>query len=453
MEYPIVEIPDYKALLFHATTSFSGQCFLQTKQETLTFSDFFDRVSRVANCLIAEPAKILLCKIADPKLFAIGYFATVLSGHVACLLPEEHEIPASLQEFPLIQDHQILTWMNADPIAFAALRPPLPDEPCTIAFSSGTSSDAKGVVLSQKNLLTNTQASMKRFRYWSGQRLVHILPYWHLFGLLADLLAPLHAGVSVFLPDSPLHFFQALQTFRPHTLHVPPAVADALCSMLLSSQTADSITGGTLKKILCAGAALSEQTANTLLKFHILPCTAYGLTECSPCISLTQESDIRIGTAGPPLSCVNVKISEDGEILVSGSTVMLGYFADTTATALRIQDGFLHTGDIGKLDEAGHLCIMGRKSSMLVFSNGKKCIPESVEAVVNQLPQIAESLLSTCNTENGTIATLTVVTQEPSAQVSHHTDSIMKRAGLFPYKLILRQEPLPKNALGKVLRK
>lgn len=453
MEYSIVEIQDYKELLFHAATSFSNRCFLQTKQETLTFSDFFDRVSRVADCMIAKPVKILVCKIADPKLFAIGYFASILTGHIACLLPEDHEVPASLQEFPLIQDQQILDWMNADPIAFTAFCPPLPDEPCTIAFSSGTSSAAKGVVLSQKNLLTDTQAGMKRFRYWTGQRLVHILPYWHLFGLLTDLLAPLHAGVSVFLPDSPLLFFQALQTFRPHTLHIPPAVADILCAALLSSQTADSVTGGALEKIMCAGAALSEQTANTLLKFHILPCTAYGLTECSPCISLTQESDIRIGTVGPPLSCVNVKIAEDGEILVSGPTVMLGYFSDTIATALRIQNGFLHTGDIGKLDETGHLCILGRKSSMLVFSNGKKCMPESVESVVDKLPQVTESFLSTCDTDNGTIAMLTVVTQASSSQISHYTDAIMKKAGLFPYKLMLRQEPLSRNAIGKVLRK
>lgn len=453
MEYTVVKIQDYKALLFHAATSFPDQCFLRTSQEMLTFSDFFDRVSRVANCLTAESANILVCKIVDPKLFAIGYFAAVLTGHIACLLPEKHEVPASLQEFPLIQDQQILSWMSADPIAFTALCPPLPDEPCTIAFSSGTSSTAKGVVLSQENLLTDTQAGMKRFHYWSGQRLVHILPYWHLFGLLTDLLAPLHAGVSVFLLDTPLQFYQALQTFRPHTLHIPPAVADMLCAALLSSQTVDSVTGGALEKIMCAGAALSEQTANTLLKFRILPCTAYGLTECSPCISLTQESDIRIGTVGPPLSCVKVKIADDGEILVSGPTVMLGYFSDTTATELRIQNGFLHTGDIGKLDEAGHLCILGRKSSMLVFPNGKKCIPESVETIVNKLPQITESLLSTCETENGIIAMLTVVTQISLSQVSQYTDPIMKKTGLFPYKLVIRQKPLSRNAIGKVLRK
>lgn len=453
MDYPIVEIPDYKALLFHAATSFTNQCFLKTQRETLTFSDFANLVSRAANCLAAEPARILLCKITDPKLFAIGYFAVVLTGHIACLLPENHEVPAALRQFPLIQDHQILSWISADPIAFAALCPPSPEEPCTIAFSSGTSSAAKGVVLSQRNLLLDTQFGMKRFHYWFGQRLVHILPYWHLFGLLTDLLAPLHAGVSVFLPDSPFHFFQALQTFHPHTLHIPPAIADILSAALLSSRETNSITGGALEKIMCAGAALREQTANTLLKFHILPCTAYGLTECSPCISLTQESDVRIGTAGPPLSCVNVKIAEDGEILVSGPTVMLGYYADPTATQLRIQNSFLHTGDIGRLDEAGHLCILGRKSNVLVFSNGRKCMPESIEDIVDKLPQITESLLSTYDTKNGPLAMLTVVTQACRTQVSHYTDPIMKKAGLFPYKLVLQREPLPRNAMGKVLRK
>ena len=452
MEYPIVEIPDYKALLLHAASSFADQCFLKTQRETLTFSGFANLVFRAASCLTAEPSRILVCKITDPKLFAIGYFAVVLTGHIACLLPEKHEVPAALQEFPQIQDQQILSWICSTPITPAALCPPSPEDPCTIAFSSGTSSTAKGVVLSQKNLLTDTQSGMKRFHYWSGQRLVHLLPYWHLFGLLTDLLAPLHAGVSVFLPDSPFHFFQALQTFHPHTLHLPPAAADLLCTALLSSPAADSVTGGSLEKIMCAGAALREQTANTLLKFDILPCTAYGLTECSPCISLTQESDIRIGTAGPPLSCVHVKIAEDGEILVSGPTVMLGYFADPAATKLRIQNGFLHTGDIGRLDEAGHLCILGRKSSMLVFPNGKKCIPESIEAVVDKLPRITESLLSTCATKNGPLPMLPVVTQMCQTQVSLHTDPVMKAAELFPYQLVIRRDPLPRNAIGKVLR-
>ena len=453
MRYSVIRLCDYKELLFHAAVSFSDQVLFQTDDETLTFSEFVDLVYRVAGGMMNYPKGIVICRFSQQKLFAIGYFAVILTGHTACLLPTGHAVPGSLQGFPVVEDGDIENWLSREPLDPAMLTPPLPEEPCTIAFSSGTSSASKGVVLSQKNLLTDTQYGMMRHRYWSGERLVHILPYWHLFGLVTELLAPLHAGVSVFLPKSPLHFFQALRIFHPHSLHIPPALADALCAAIASANDPGDVTGGSLEKLMCAGAALSEQTAKTLLKFHILPCTAYGLTECSPCISMTAETDIRLGTSGPPLDCVSVKIAEDGEILVQGPTVMLEYFEDIPATQARIHGGYLHTGDIGKIDEAGHLCILGRKTSMLVFPNGKKCMPESIESIVNGIEGVTESLLSYSTSEASSIPVLTVVTDLPSQQLARRLDPVMREADIYPYQLITQQKPIPRNSMGKVIRK
>ena len=203
---------------------------------------------------------------------------------------------------------------------------------------------------------------------------------------------------------------------------------------------------------MCAGAPLNEQTAKELLSFRILPCTAYGLTECSPCISMTAETDIRLGTSGPPLDCVSVKIAEDGEILVCGPTVMLGYFQDAPATQARIRNGYLHTGDIGKIDEAGHLWILGRKSSMLVFSNGKKCMPEQIEGLVNSIEGVTESLLSCEASQVGSVAVLTVVSNLTAPQLRMYVDPIMREADILPYRLDIQQTPLPRNSMGKVVR-
>lgn len=453
MPYSVTRIRDYKELLHHAVVSFPNQVLFQTDEEALTFRSFADLVRRAAGGMAHLPKGIVICNISRQKLFAIGYFAAILTGHVACLLPEGHGVPESMRGYPAIRDADVECWLSGEPLDFSALQPPLPEEPCTIAFSSGTSSAAKGVVLSQTNLLTDAQYGMMRHRYWFGERLVHMLPYWHLFGLVTELLAPLYAGVSVFLPKSSLYFFRALRTFRPHSLHIPPALADTLCAALVAAKDPRDVTGGSLEKIMCAGAPLSDQTSKTLLKFGILPCTAYGLTECSPCVSLTEETDIRIGTSGPPLDCVSVKIAQDGEILVCGPTVMLGYFEDAEATRARIRDGYLHTGDIGKLDEAGHLCILGRKSSMLVFSNGKKCIPEAIESMVNRMEGVAESLLS-CDTSGvGSVPVLTVVTDLSGQQLMPRLDRMMREADLFPYKLILQRNPIARNSMGKVIRK
>lgn len=452
MEHTQVKIRDYRELLRHAADSFGDFVFLQSDQEALTFSSFADLVCRAARGMQAYPEGIVLCSFSRQKLFAIGYFAAILTGHTACLLPEGHRVPDTLAQKPVIGDEQLEPWLSWEPMELSALQPPDPEAPCTIAFSSGTSSAAKGVVLSQKNLLTDTQHGMLRHRYWTGERLVHILPYWHLFGLVTELLAPLHAGVSVFLPRSSMHFFPALRSFRPHSLHIPPALAEALCAALRSAENPADVTGGALEKIMCAGAALRKETAETLLQHRILPCTAYGLTECSPCVSMTAESDIRLGTSGPPLDCVKVVIADDGEILVQGPTVMLGYFDDIPSTEQRIRNGYLHTGDLGKMDEAGHLCILGRKSSMLVFSNGKKCVPEMIEQRISGLAGISECLLSCRESAVGTIPELQVVTELPESRLRPAIDSVMQEAEMYPYLLIVRKEPIPKNTLGKVLR-
>ena len=452
MAYPVHRIRDFKELLLHAARSFGEEPLFCTDREEISFADFWELVRRAAAGGTRVPKGVVIYSIAQQKLFAIGYFALILTGHTLCLLPDGHPIPDTMVGYPVVTEEDLEQWLMLEPADPSMLQAPEPNAPCTVAFSSGTSAVPKGVVLSQKNLLTDTQLGMMRHRYWLGERLVHMLPYRHLFGLLTDLLAPLHAGVSVFLPASPLHFFHGLRSFRPHSLHIPPSVADALCAAISAAPTPGSVTGGSLEKLMCAGAPLKEETARTLLQHGILPCAAYGLTECSPCVSLTGEEDIRIGSAGPPLDHVSVKLAEDGEILVGGDTVMLGYFQDEAATRDRIREGYLHTGDLGHFDECGHLWIVGRKSSMLVFSNGIKCIPENVESQINAVEGIEESMVSQYKTEIHEIPVVTVVTPLSPEQVRPHIDEIMRERDLYPYQLIVQVRPIPKNAMGKVKR-
>jgi len=119
----------------------------------------------------------------------------------------------------------------------------------------------------------------------------------------------------------------------------------------------------------------------------------YGLTESSPIISFNQRDHWKIGTVGPPIASVEVRIADDGEVLTKGPHVMLGYWRDPAATAEAVQDGWLHTGDLGSLDADGFLSITGRKKDLIVTAGGKNIAPAALEALLTQDPFVEQALV------------------------------------------------------------
>ena len=451
MTWPVKHYTSYKELLEKSVKRYSGALFIETAKEKINFEEFSRRTFSVAAAVSRFPGRYIVLDIQEPAVFAETYLATVLTGHIACILPSGHMLPTSLADAVLIKDSDTATFLCETPLTFNRLPEPQPDLPCTVVFSSGTSAEVKGIVLTQTNLLKNTESCIMKYRYWAGERLVHILPYWHIFGLLSDLLAPLYAGSSVYIPESPFHFFKAMRYFNPHSVSMPPAMADVLCEALENTDNPKQIIGDCLQKVMCGGAPLGFQTTEKLFKHHILPCIAYGMTE-SLCVSITSDDDVRPGTSGIPLDCVNLRIAEDSEILVSGSSVMLGYLDDVSGTQERIRNGFLYTGDIGSIDAFGHLTILGRKSSMLVFPNGTKCIPEAVEQSISALDGVTECILS-CDGYGATAKPKVVVVMQQTDLLQHsEVDEIMRRAGLFPYILSIQREKLDRNEMGKLVR-
>lgn len=447
----VESLSSYLQLLKYCHTHYAQEPAMTDASGTLTYAGFIDIVRQYAALVLQTPQRYIIPSSASQIRYAAAYFAIVLTGHIAVLLPNGHVLPASLQGALHLTDE--LFEKNSDRVSVPTLdelQPSAPEECCTIAFSSGTASAAKGIMLSQRNLLEDAQHGMRLHRYWQGERLVHILPYWHLFGIVADLLGPLQAGCHLYMAESPLHFFPALRSFRPHSINLPPALADTLCQAIAAAGEPAQVTGGCLEKLMCAGAPLKQNTLEKLLELGIKPCLAYGLTECSPCVSLTSEDDIIPGSSGKPLGCVTVCIAADGEILVRGSTVMLGYYQDPVTTASRLVNGWLHTGDLGYLSEEGHLFVTGRKSSMLVFSSGIKCMPEPIEERIAQLDCVQECLLGCSDDEQH--AVITIVTQEKTFTRCEELDKIMQQAGLIPYVLRIQHKSLQRNAMGKLVR-
>ena len=439
----------FRSLLLHSYKNYADLPLFVTSVNSVTYKEFVEKSFRYCCFIKNKQEKLVAIQRTSPIEYASAVLGVILAGHIACLMPDNQWADTTIAQDCFILDDTVDANEPIQNSLFSDLDPTDEDAPCVIAFSSGTSADPKGILLNQRSLLLSALNAAAIHGFWKGERLVHVLPYWHLFGLAADLIAPLAYGCSVFIQDSPLCFFSSLRFFKPDSINAPPALAIALCKTI-EQNDAPSVTGGALKKILVAGAPLKTDVATNLISHGIMPCTAYGLTECSPCVSITTPDDVRIGTVGKPIDCVSVAFATDGEILVSGDSIMIGYI-DENETKLRVVDGWFHTGDIGYLDTAGHLVITGRKSSMIVFSNGKKCIPEPIEGKINMLPGVEESLLTASNDNDH--AVLIVVSKMDRETLERDIDAIMHDAGIQTYRLVVQTTGLTKNSLGKVVRR
>ena len=229
--------------------------------------------------------------------------------------------------------------------------------------------------------------------------------------------------------------------------------------------------GGKFECFVSGGAPLDSEIAEFFERIGVPAFEGYGLTETSPVISTNHYKAHKIGTVGKPLPSVTVKLSEQGEILVSGPNVMQGYYNKPDMTAEVIdEEGWFHTGDIGEIDKDGFVKITGRIKNMIVLGGGKKIFPEEVEAVLEQSPLIKELCVLSLKIKSGNKAG----TEEvgviivPSDELSQKSDDEIQKeleaevkklseANLAPYKaptvVVFRREDLPKTSTQKVKRK
>jgi long-chain acyl-CoA synthetase len=306
---------------------------------------------------------------------------------------------------------------RVEPLPPAAIGP---DDLAEIVFTSGTTGDPKGAMISHGNLLASATGMSGVFPIGPNERLVSVLPLSHLFEQGIGLLIPLLVGASVVYPASRQPAV-LLRTFRDHRatmlLIVPQGlrlldnaigrkvdqsgrrelferlhrIARRLPRPLrrLLFRPVLSQLGGKLHTIGVGASALDATLAARWMEMGVDVLQGYGATEMSPAISFTRPARNRVGTVGEAIPGVEIRVQPDGELYVRGPNRFGGYWQDPSATAAAIDaEGWYHTGDLGVLSPDGLLTLRGRKKDMLALPDGQKVYPDDVEAVLDDDPRL-----------------------------------------------------------------
>ncbi len=317
-------------------------------------------------------------------------------------------------------------------------------------FTSGTTGTSKCVMLSEKNVCAAVNAACESVYFFPNDVLLSVLPVHHTYELCCTI-AGMNYGMEVAINDSLRHVLRNINKFKPTALVLVPLFVSTMekriwdelrkkkldgtmrklmsasdtmrkfgldTRRLLFAAVINSF-GGRLKKIICGGAPLNQDVANTFRSLGIEVWEGYGITECAPLVAVDVYHDPKPGSVGTPVPCCEVKIEGNmeengdniiGEICVKGDNVMLGYYGDEEATnAVFTEDGYFRTGDVGYLDKDGYLFVTGREKSVIVLENGKNVFPEEIEEYLEPIDTILECVVVGRKAENSDSVILTAI--------------------------------------------
>jgi long-chain acyl-CoA synthetase len=307
-------------------------------------------------------------------------------------------------------------WLIGEP---GATQERQPEDLAVILCTSGTTGNAKGVMLSHENIVTNLETSSERLDYTSTDIALSIAPWYHVFGM-AVLVMTLRVGATLIYTDDYKSLSQYMSANRVSIVVGVPKLFHAMyeklestvqenrlarlmwryAPTLLGSKIKKRLVGGTqLKFFLSGGAPLDANVMKNLRRLGIGMIEGYGLTETSPVLTFSTPFNDKIGSVGPAIPGVELRIEEPnengiGEIVARGPNIMKGYYKNPEATRkVIVPDGWFHTGDLGYLDEDGWLYIKGRKKNVIVLEGGKNVYPEELEFEFKQIPYIEEIMI------------------------------------------------------------
>lgn len=341
----------------------------------------------------------------------------------------------------------VLTWAEALALGERAAEPG-PDPASTLSrddvacfiYTSGTGGNPKGVILSQGNLLANVAGARTVLEKLGLGKEVFLsfLPLSHAYEHTVGQFLPMAVGGEIYYAEGTESLTGNLLEVRPTIMACVPRLYEVMRQRILNAlsrrgglgprlfakavelgsrkveqpgslgplerlfdRALDRLVreqvknrfGGRIKALVSGGAPLNYDVGLFFTALGLPVFQGYGLTECSPIISVNLPGEVKLRTVGPPIPGLDVKIAGDGEILVRGNSVMQGYWRDEAATAQALQDGWLHTGDVGLVDDAGYIQITDRKRDLIVFSGGDNCAPQRVEGILALEPELAQVMV------------------------------------------------------------
>ena len=263
-----------------------------------------------------------------------------------------------------------------------------PDDLVMICFTSGTSGKPKGVMLSHGNIGHGVHVSLDSMPDCTRKNYLSVLPFPHIFGFVGDVIDHLIRAHHICICTEISRINEAVDIVHPYFYMTVPMLLETILTKENQSQF-------DFKWVNLGGAKISEKLRMAINSSHIKYAIMYGATECLLAANSEPSAHQNPDCVGRACEGVSISISPAGEILVKGENVMLGYYKDPEATAAKIDsDGWLHTGDKGHLDKDGYLYVEGRlEQDIIVLPNGENIRPDNIEALINALPEVSESLV------------------------------------------------------------
>jgi long-chain acyl-CoA synthetase len=413
----------------------------------LTHGDLADDVPRVARVLadrgIHVGDRVIIWAVNRPE-WGLGFLAVAHAGGVAVPLDVRHTVDFGRKIVEQTTPKLVLAskqteasaralglpivWIEALPDLARHVEPLPPaqidkDTLAEIVFTSGTTGEPKGAMLSHGNLVSCATTMTRVLSFSTTDRLLSVLPLSHLYEQVLGFLAPMVVGASIVYPVSrqPAVLIRTFRDFRVSILLIVPQGLQLLTNAIERRVDQDGRRerfeqlhrtarrlptplrrllfrpvlaqfGGRLHTIGVGASALEIDVAQRWIDMGVQILQGYGATEMGPVVTFTHPERNVLGTVGEPIPGIEVRIADDGEILARGPGRFLGYWQNPEATATAIDDdGWYHTGDLGAFTADGMLTFRGRKKDMLALPDGQKVYPEDVEAVLRADPRVTDA--------------------------------------------------------------
>lgn len=495
------------------------------KKEILkTYKDFYTESSVLAKEMIYKNYKNVNIGILGENSYdwILAYFGATMSENIVVPIDKEldcTEVENIIKEANIsvifisnTYDDYVLNlrevFSNLEIITFKEIRKFLehgkrlklelpsiqPDKVSTIIFTSGTTSKPKGVMLTHKNIAEDVRICQKHFMLTGDSVLV--LPLHHTFAFTVNVLFALTSGYVVCIPNSLKKIDETLKKYKPSSMIMVPMLVEAFYNKIWKTIKESKKTfliktmigisnillnvgidarkkifspiiaafGGNLNLIITGGAAMEEAYVKGFRDFGIDVYNGYGITECSPVVSVNRNNYYKDGSVGTSMYGLDVKIDKctddkEGEILVKGDIVMKGYYKNEEATKEAMtDDGYFRTGDIGYIDSEGFIFITGRKKNVIILENGKNIYPEELEGKLQMIPEIKEVVVSEKNkkitAEIYPDFELIPEEQDPKCYLQRRIDDFNKK--LPHYKkiedIVIRNKEFEKTTTKKIKR-